>query len=394
MTTAETIQLENALEIPTYSKMPMALVKGEGSHVWDAEGNRYLDFYGGHCVALLGHCPPRVVEAVQQQASELLFYSNVAHSPIRAKAAQHLADLAPDGLGNVFFANSGSEANETALKLARKHTGRSKVVALDGAFHGRTLGALATTHSKKYRKPYTDVLPDTHFVPWGDHEALREALAPGDVAAVILEPIQSIAGMRMLPPVCAPGLRELCDAHGTMLIFDEVQTGVGRTGTFSISEHYGITPDLISLAKSLGAGVPVSAVLVHDAIAEAVEPGDQGSTFGGGMLAMAAVDACLQTLVDDDLMTRATEIYARIEEHVGPHAEEVRGKGCLIGLRFDRPVEPILDGLRDRGVLAGGSADPHVMRIMPPLVSTDADVEQFADALAAVLRNRPAAEVA
>jgi acetylornithine aminotransferase/acetylornithine/N-succinyldiaminopimelate aminotransferase len=179
-----------------------------------------------------------------------------------------------------------------------------------------------------------------------------------------------------------------------MLIFDEVQTGVGRTGTFSISEHYGITPDLISLAKSLGAGVPVSAVLVHDAIAEAVEPGDQGSTFGGGMLAMAAVDACLQTLVDDDLMTRATEIYARIEEHVGPHAEEVRGKGCLIGLRFDRPVEPILDGLRDRGVLAGGSADPHVMRIMPPLVSTDADVEQFADALAAVLRNRPAAEVA
>ena len=394
MNTATTIQLENALEIPTYSKMPMALVRGEGSYVWDAEGTRYLDFYGGHCVALLGHCPPRVVEAVQQQASELLFYSNVAHSPIRAKAAQRLADLAPDGLGNVFFANSGSEANETALKIARKFTGRSKIVALEGAFHGRTLGALANTHSKKYRKPYLEVLPDTHFVPWGDHKALKEALAPGDVAAVILEPIQSIAGMRMMPPVCGPGLREWCDAHGTLLIFDEVQTGVGRTGTFSISDAYGITPDLISLAKSLGAGVPVSAVLVDDAIAKTVEPGDQGSTFGGGMLAMAAVNACLHTLVEDDLMARATEIHDRMTALMGPHVEEVRGKGCLIGLRFDRPVQPILNSLRDHGVLAGGSADPHVMRTMPPLTASDAEVQQFADALGAVLKDLPEPEAA
>lgn len=394
MTTAETIQLEKALEIPTYSKMPMALVKGDGSFVWDAEGNAYLDFYGGHCVALLGHCPPRVVEAVQQQASELLFYSNVAHSPIRAKAAQRLADLAPDGLGNVFFANSGSEANETALKLARKYTGRSKVVALEGAFHGRTTGALATTHAEKYRKPYLDVLPDTHFVPWGDHEALEAALAPGDVAAVILEPIQSIAGMRMMPKVCGPGLREWCDAHGTMLIFDEVQTGVGRTGTFSISEYYGITPDLISLAKSLGAGVPVSAVLVHDAIAETVEPGDQGSTFGGGMLAMAAVNACLETIVEDDLMDRATALHAHVEAQVGPHVKSVRGKGCLMGLEFHRPVAPIIDGLREHGVLAGGSAHPHVMRIMPPLTASDAEVQQFADALTTVLHDLPEPQTA
>ena len=394
MTTAETIKLENALEIPTYSKMPMALVKGEGSFVWDAEGNQYLDFYGGHCVALLGHCPPRVVAAVQQQASELLFYSNVAHSPIRAKAAKRLADLAPEGLGNVFFANSGSEANETALKLARKYTGRSKVVALEGAFHGRTTGALATTHSETYRKPYLDVLPETHFVPWGDHEALEAALAPGDVAAVILEPIQSIAGMRILPPMCAPGLREWCDEHGTMLIFDEVQTGVGRTGTFSISEYYGITPDLISLAKSLGAGVPVSAVLVHDAIAQTVEPGDQGSTFGGGMLAMAAVNACLETIVADDLMTRATAIHEQVDALVGPHIDAVRGKGCLMGLAFDRPVQPLLDGLRAHGVLAGGSADPHVMRIMPPLTATDAEIQQFADALTAVLHDTPTPEAA
>lgn len=385
MTTDEIIQTEAAVEIPTYSKFPMALARGKGSYVWDTDGTRYLDFYGGHCVALLGHCPPRVVQAVQQQAETLLFYSNVAHSPIRAEAAQRLVDLAPDGLGQVFFANSGSEANETALKLARTYTGRSAVVALEGAFHGRTLGALATTHNETYRAPYADILPETRFVPWGDHEALEEALAPGDVAAVILEPIQSIAGMRMLPPVCAPGLRKLCDAHGTLLIFDEVQTGVGRTGTFSISEHYGITPDLITLAKSLGAGVPVSAVLVSDAVAATVEPGDQGSTFGGGMLAMAAVKAALDTLVEDDLMTRATAIHAQLAEGLEGVVEEVRGKGCLLGIRLDRPVKPVLHALRDHGVLAGGSADPHVMRIMPPLTSSDDDVQLFIDTFKHVL---------
>ncbi len=385
MTTDEIIQTEAAVEIPTYSKFPMALARGEGSYVWDTDGNKYLDFYGGHCVALLGHCPPRVVQAVQEQAETLLFYSNVAHSPIRAEAAQRLVDLAPDGLGQVFFANSGSEANETALKLARTVTGRSAVVALEGAFHGRTVGALATTHNEKYRAPYTDILPETRFVPWGDHEALKDALAPGDVAAVILEPIQSIAGMRMLPPVCAPGLRALCDAHGTLLIFDEVQTGVGRTGTFSMSEHYGITPDLISLAKSLGAGVPVSAVLVSDAIAATVEPGDQGSTFGGGMLAMAAVKATLDTLVEDDLMARATAIHAQLAEGLDGVVEEVRGKGCLLGLKLDRPVQPVLNALRDQGVLAGSSADPHVMRCMPPLTSTDDDVQLFIDTFKQVL---------
>ena len=385
MTTDDIIQTEEAVEIPTYSKFPMALAEGAGSSVWDTDGNKYLDFYGGHCVALLGHSPPRVVQAVQEQAEKLLFYSNVAHSPIRAEAAQKLADLAPDGLGQVFFANSGSEANETALKLARTYTGRSAIVALEGAFHGRTAGALATTHNEKYRAPYTDILPETRFVPWGDHEALKDALAPGDVAAVILEPIQSIAGMRMAPVPFVEALRELCDAYGVLLVFDEVQTGVGRTGTFSISEHYGVTPDLITLAKSLGAGVPVSAVLVCDAVAATVEPGDQGSTFGGGMLAMAAVKATLDTIVDDDLMARAGAIHEKLAAAVKPLVEEVRGKGCLMGLKLDRPVAPVLDALRDEGVLAGGSADPRVMRLMPPLTTTDAEVDAFARALASAV---------
>ena len=390
MNTAETIEIEQALEIPTYDKMPMALVRGEGTSVWDAEGNRYLDFYGGHCVSLLGHCPPPVVEAVQAQAEQLLFYSNVAHSPVRAEAAKRLTDLAPDGLGNVFFANSGSEANETALKLARKYTGRSGVVALEQGWHGRTLGSLATTHDEKYRTPYLDALPETDWIPVGDLAAAEAVLATEEVAAVILEPIQSIAGMKTIPAEYVQGLRALCDTYGTLLIFDEVQTGVGRTGTFSMAEQLGqadasATPDLISLAKSLGAGVPVSAVLVDDAVAATVESGDQGSTFGGGMLAMAAVTATLETLVEDDLMDRAVELHEQIAEQVGPVVEEVRGRGCLIGLKLDRPVDPVLDALRANGVLAGGSADPHVMRLMPPLVATDADVRTFADALHAAL---------
>jgi acetylornithine aminotransferase/acetylornithine/N-succinyldiaminopimelate aminotransferase len=383
MTTDETIATEQALEIPTYSKFPMALARGEGRYVWDTDGTRYLDFYGGHCVSILGHCPPAVVEAVQDQAQRLLFYSNVAHSPVRAEAARRLTNLAPEDLQNVFFANSGSEANETALKLARTYTGASGVVAMQHGFHGRTLGSLAATHDRSYRAPYADVLPETHFVPFGDAAAVEAVLEANDIAAVILEPIQSIAGMRKADPAFIQRLRAACDAHDTLLVFDEVQTGVGRTGTFSISDHYGVVPDLISMAKSLGAGVPVSAVLVHDAVAATVEPGDQGSTFGGGMLAMAAVAATLRTIVEEGLMARAPRIHDAIAQAVGDHVEAVRGKGCLMGLKLDRPVAPVLDALRERGVLAGGSADPHVMRLMPPLTTTAADVDAFASAFAA-----------
>ncbi len=385
MTSAETIALEQQLEIPTYDKMPMALVRGKGPYVWDAEGTRYLDFYGGHCVSLLGHCHPNVVAAVQDQAEQLIFYSNVAHSPVRARAAQRLAALAPDGLGNVFFANSGSEANETALKLARKYTGRSGVVAMEQGWHGRTLGSLATTHDEKDRAPYADALPETTWVPVGDLDAAEAVLSSEDIAAVLLEPIQSIAGMRTMPANYVQGLRALCNATGTLLIFDEVQTGVGRTGTFSMSEPLGATPDLIALAKSLGAGVPVSAVLVDDAVAATVEPGDQGSTFGGGMLAMAAMEATLRTLVEDNLMARATDIHEQVAEAVGAVVEEVRGRGCLMGLKLDRPAEPVIEALRGQNVLVGGSSDPHVMRLMPPLVVSGDDVAAFAEAFHAAL---------
>lgn len=383
MTTQEILHLEDTYQIPTYKKMPIALERGSGIDVWDADGNHYLDFYGGHCVTLLGHSPEPVVKAVQDQAAKLMFYSNVVYSGIRAEAAQTLAQLAPEGLQHAFFCNSGTEANETALKLARTVTGKSHIVAMDGGFHGRTVGSLAATHEWKYRKPYADILPDVTFVPFGDSARLNEVLrSRDDVAAVILEPIQSMAGLYTAPDGYFRCLRAQCDAFGTLLIFDEVQTGVGRTGKFSISEHFGMKPDLITLAKSLGNGLPVGAVLASDAIAATVKYGDQGTTFGGGMLAMAAVKATLDTLVQENLMERATEIFARISESVGPHVKEVRGKGCLIGIDLGRPAKPVIDALFARGILTGGAGDPNVIRLMPPVNTPDHALEAFATAFA------------
>lgn len=381
MTTQQTFQLEDAHQLPTYAKVPVALVRGEGPYVWDAEGRRYLDFYGGHCVTPLGHCPPRVVAAVQAQAAELIFYSNAVYSPVRARAAARLAQMAPEGMGHAFFCNSGTEANETALKLARKATGKRGVIAMEGGFHGRTLGSLAATWEAKYRTPYGSALPETTFIPFGDAGAAQAALEEhGDIAAVILEPIQSMAGVLTAPDVYFRTLRDLCDAHGAALVFDEVQTGVGRTGTFSISQQLGMAPDLITLAKGLGSGVPVGAVLADEAIAATVQPGDQGSTFGGGMLAMAAMDATLATLKDEHLMARASRLFERIHEALAPLVVDVRGRGCLIGVELDGPAAPVLAALREVGVLAGSAAHPHVIRLMPPLNTPEEALGAFIDA--------------
>ncbi|HET6567562.1 MAG TPA: aspartate aminotransferase family protein [Rhodothermales bacterium] len=385
------IDLEEAYQIPTYAKMPIALVRGEGGYVWDADGKKYLDFYGGHCVLPLGHCPPRVVEGLKAQAETLMFYSNVVYSPVRARAAQMLAELAPEGLGHVFFCNSGTEANETALKLARKVTAKPGVVAMQGGFHGRTLGSLAVTGEDKYRAPYAGVLPETAFVPFGDIEAVeRVFMERTDIATVILEPIQSMAGVTEAPAEYFRSLRDLCDRQGVMLIFDEVQTGVGRTGTFSISEQLGMKPDLITLAKSLASGVPVGAVLVSEKIAKTVKPGDQGTTFGGGMLAMAAATATLETILEEDLMSRAPQIFDRIKTAVAPHVKAVRGRGCLIGIELFSPAKEVLARLRRAGVLAGGASDPQVIRLMPPLNTPFSAVDEFLAAFEQALVPEPA----
>ena len=384
--TADAIAAEDAATLPTYAKPPVALVRGEGAYVWDTDGNRYLDLYGGHCVALLGHSPPRVADAIAQQAQELLFYSNAFYSPVRAEASERLVGLA-DGFDRVFWCSTGTEANETALKLARAQTGRAGIVAVKGGFHGRTLGSLAVTWGDGYQAPYRSVLPKTTHVPFGWEGAVEEALAGGDVAAVILEPIQSMAGVFEAPPAYYQALRRLCDQHGTFLIFDEVQTGVGRTGRFLYGEHVGVQPDLVTLAKSLGSGVPVGAVLCRDSVAEQVKPGDQGTTFGGGPLAMAAASATLQGLVEDDLMTRATRLFELFEAEMNgvEGVVEVRGRGGLIGIQLGRPAKPVGAALRARGILVGSAAEPHTLRLMPPLVTPPAAAAHLAEALRAVL---------
>lgn len=364
---ASTISMEDQFLLPTYSKRPVSLVRGEGSLVWDEAGTRYIDFYGGHCVLPLGHCPPPVVEAIKRQSEELIFYSNLVYNPPRADTAQLIASLCPDPLNSVFFCNSGTEANETALKLAIQYTGRPIVAAMEGGFHGRTLGSLSVTHGESYRAPYKDVLPASEFIPFGDVEAAVNRLrGRDDVAAVILEPIQSMAGVVEAPTEFFEALRRICDEHGMLLIFDEIQTGVGRTGTFSFSSQLGVTPDIVTMAKSLGSGVPIGAVVVSDAIASSVEPGDHGSTFGGGMMAVAAAAATVSTIVDRNLMERATRIFEFVKSELEDHVVSVKGKGCLIGLELEK-ASPIVAELLNRGVLVGGSSHPKTIRLMPPL---------------------------
>jgi len=378
MNTQTIIHDEDLYLIPTYKKMPLALVRGEGCHVWDADGNRYLDFYGGHCVTALGHCPQPVVKAIQKQSQQLLFYSNVVYSDIRAHAAKLLGEMSP--LHRIFFCNSGTEAIETALKIARKSTGRNGIISTKQGFHGRTLGSLAATWNPAYRKPFQDVLASTHYyAEFGDLASMESLFVDhqDEIAAILIEPIQSIGGIIDASNDYYLGLRELCDQHGALLIFDEIQTGVGRTGTFSISEQIGLTPDMITLAKSLGSGIPVGALLLSDALSENIQYGDQGTTFGGGMIAMSAVAATLTMIQEGQLMERAPMIFEQLSEVIRPYALEIRGRGCLIGVKFDTPVREILSHLRSNGILAGGSGDPHVMRMMPPLITQQEHIREF-----------------
>lgn len=391
--TSSVMEIEDRFLLRSYKKKPIALVRGEGCQVWDLDGNQYLDFYGGHCVTLLGHCPPPVVKAIQKQVGELMFYSTLVYSPTRAAATNALAEFAPDGMKTIFFCNSGTEANETAMKLARKHTGKSTVISMEGDFHGRTLGSLSVTWNAHYREPYSGSMGPVQWSPLGDFQKLEELVkSSDDIAAVIIEPIQSMAGVVTAPQEFFAATRQLCDEHGIKLIYDEVQTGIGRTGRFSISEWLGVKPDLITLAKSLGSGVPVGAVLVSDEIADAVEFGDQGTTFGGGMVAMAAVAASLQMLKDDNLMARAPRIFDRIQSQLAPHVEEVRGSGCLIGVQLKEPTGPVIAKLLERGILVGGSGEPNTIRVMPALVASDDEIDFFTTTLVDILSSNSGRE--
>jgi acetylornithine/N-succinyldiaminopimelate aminotransferase len=376
---------EDRFQLATYKKMPLAAERGQGVWLYASDGERYLDLYGGHAVAGTGHCHPHVVAAIKAQAEALLFYSNLVYSDVRARAAERLVALAPQPIAKAFFCNSGTEANENAMRMARMATRREKIITFTGSFHGRTADAISATGLGKYRELGRSLVPGHLFAEFGDLAAV-EKLADETVAAIMLEPIQSMAGVRMVDEGFYRGLRELADARGILLIYDEVQTGVGRTGEwfFSGSEAGGsVVPDIITLAKALGSGLPVGACLVNESIAAHIKENDLGTTFGGGMLAMAAVISTIEAIEMDGMLenVKATESYLRARLPQIPQVVNVRGKGFLLGLEFKEKAAPVHEALLKRRIITGTSSDANVLRLLPPLCLGREEVDLFVDAL-------------
>lgn len=366
---------------PVYNLWPIEPVRALGCKVWDAEGQEYLDFYGGHAVISVGHCHPHHTAALQEQAGKLCFYSNSVENGLQTALAERLGRVSGYPSYDLFLCNSGAEANENALKLASFHTGRDRVLAFKGAFHGRTSGAVAATDNPKIVSPFNAHHRVT-FVPLNDVDAMCRELETGRYAAAIIEGIQGVSGIHEPTDAFLRSLREACTANGTMLILDEVQSGCGRTGDFFAHQRSGIKPDLITMAKGIGNGFPVGAVLVSP-VFEAVK-GMLGTTFGGNHLACAAVSAVLEIIEEESLVEATDEkgkyIVRRLREL--PQIGAVRGRGLMLGL--DLP-----DGVRDRllfdhHVFTGGAAG-NVMRLLPPLTVTYEEIDLFLNKLAASL---------
>jgi acetylornithine aminotransferase/acetylornithine/N-succinyldiaminopimelate aminotransferase len=384
-----TIAREEQYQLATYKKMPVVAERGEGVWVYTSGGDRYLDLYGGHAVCATGHCHPAIVAAIREQSAKLLFYSNLVYSEARARAAEKLVSIAPASLTKAFFCNSGTEANENAMRMARMATGRQNIVTFSGGFHGRTADAISATFLGKYREIGKPNVPGHLQAEFGDLDSVS-AVADESVAAIMLEPIQSMAGVRMAGSEFYQALREVCDERGIVLIYDEVQTGVGRTGDWFFAGSQagnGVVPDIITLAKALGSGIPVGACLVTEKIASHIKENDLGTTFGGGMIAMAAVTATLEAIENDGMLANVREVegYLRerlkeIEQVVGVH-----GRGFLLGLEFADKAKPIHEALLQRKIITGTSSDAKVLRLLPPLCLGKEEVDLFVDALGEIV---------
>jgi acetylornithine/succinyldiaminopimelate/putrescine aminotransferase len=375
---------EAAATIPVYGQLPFVPEAAAGCEIIAGDGRRILDLYGGHAVAALGYGHPRLVAAVREQSESLLFQSNAVALDVRATAAEKLVSVAPDAMERVFFVNSGAEANENALRMACTVTRRSKVLAVTHGFHGRTAAAGAVTwNSDRWygfpRKPF-----DVDFIPRDDCAAATAMIGP-DVAAVIVEPVQGVAGAFDLSADFLQTLRDSTRQQGSLLIADEVQSGMGRCGHYFAVQAYAVEPDLLTSAKSLGGGVPCAAVLSRGDIAERFGPGDLGTTFGGGPLAAAAISAVIDTIEDEALLANVREREAQIRDRcrTGP-VVGIQGKGLLLGLVCDRPAAEVRDALLEQDILTGTSADPQVVRILAPLVITEEHVDHLARALARI----------
>ena len=369
-------ELEDRHSSGTYLKRDIQIVRGEGATLWDDSGRRYIDCVGGQGSANLGHAHPAVLAAIQKQAAELITCPELFHNPVRARYQAELCAAA--GMNRVFLCNSGAEANEGALKIARLKTGRTGIIATMRGFHGRTMGAHSTTWEKTYREPFLPLIPEVTHVPYNNLDKLRDALN-ANTAAVILEVVQGEGGVHPAQNGYLQAAAELCRQNGSLLIIDEVQTGFGRTGTLFAHQQDGITPDILCVAKSMGGGIPMGAVLMHERLGD-LSPSTHGSTFGGNPLACATGSAVLEVLQNTDLVQRAFTRGNTVCEHLKANLDEksireVRGRGLMIGIELRGKVAPILKTLQTKGVLAL-PAGPSVLRLLPPLVITDEDLWQ------------------
>ncbi len=383
----EICRKEAAYESGFYAKRPVALVRGQGARVWDAEGREYIDCIGGHGVAIVGHANPRVAEAIARQARRLLVCPNGYCNDVRAELLEVLVGIAPGDYARAFLCNSGAEAVEAALKMARLFTGKKGFVAAMRGFHGRTLGALSCTWRKEYREPFEPLIPGVKFVPYNNLEAMEEVLAAGGIAGVILEVVQGESGVIPGKGEYLRGVEALCHERGALFIVDEVQTGFGRTGRIFACEHYGLEPDLICVAKGIAGGVPMGAVLIHRRLGK-MPHRLHGSTFGGSPLVCAAALAAIGYIVEERLPERAAELGAYFLEKLkgvsSSLIREVRGLGLMVGIELKRSVRPYIEALAERGVLTlpGGAT---VIRFLPPLVITKGELDTVVEAVKEVL---------
>jgi len=390
LSSTDTIELFKQYVIPNYTRYGVALVRGEGSYVWDSEGQKYLDLFPGWGCNLLGHCPPAVVEAVQEQVATLIHVPNSWHMEAQGRWAKMLSERSFGG--QAFFCNSGAEANEAAIKLARLHTPkeRYKIITFMGGFHGRTLAATSATAQPKYHEGLGPLMAGFSYAPFGDLEAV-EKLIDDETAAIMIEPIQGEGGVRIPPPEFLAGLRKLADEHGLLLIFDEVQTGCGRTGDWFAYQHFGVQPDIITLAKALCSGIAGAALLTTREIAPSLRPGMHASTFGGNPIAARAGIATLETIENENLLDRAKAIGELFKSRLLELKQEcdliqdVRAQGVMIGMDLSIEGASVVKGCMERKLLINCTQST-VIRLLPAMNLTDQQVHDGCDILADVLK--------
>ncbi|MGI6367652.1 MAG: aspartate aminotransferase family protein [Anaerolineae bacterium] len=382
----QTIELEQRYTSGCYSKRDVAIVRAQGARIWDEDGKAYIDCVAGHGVAIVGHCNPAVVAAITEQAQRCITCPEIFYNDVRARFMEKLVAVAPEGLQRVMLVNSGTEAVEGALKLARLSTGRSGLVAAQRGFHGRTMGALSTTWEAQYREPFAPLIPDVTHVPYGKLEAMAQAIGDS-TAAVILEVVQGEGGVNIGDGDYLRAVRTLCHERGALLIVDEVQTGFGRTGRMFACEHHGLLPDLMAVAKGIAGGVPMGAVLLGERV-QHITPGVHGTTFGGNPLACAAGIAAIDYMLEHDLpgesRRKGAWLLERLRTLDSRLVRDVRGLGLMIGIELRTRVTPYLKALMQQGVMAL-PAGRTVIRLLPPLVISDEELEMVAGAVERVL---------